>query len=82
MAKPSKKKTDTPRLQDFNTSGVQSGTFPNAAGKKERVENYLKAVEKDLVKQKKERAKLSGKTGPGKISPKAKPMKTLPPTQA
>ena len=82
MAKPAKNKSTTPRLQDFNTSGVKSGTFPNAAGRGKRVESYYAAVEKDLAKQKKARAKLSGKTGPGKISTKAKPMKATPPIQS
>lgn len=75
MAKPS-------RLQDFTTSGVKSGTFPNAAGRSKRVDDYYLAVENDLASQKKARAKLSGKTGTGKINPKAKAVKTLPPIQS
>ena len=82
MAKPSKQGSNTLRLQDFSVSGVRGGTFPNAAGRGQRVSEYWSAVEADLKKQKQARAKLSGKTGLGKISSKPKPMKPIPPGQS
>jgi hypothetical protein len=55
-----------PRLSDFNVTGAQAGTFPNAAGRPEKESDYWAAIERDLERQKRQQPKKGTGVPPSK----------------